>query len=269
MCIRDRRKVIYEQRGEIIDSETVDEVMYAMRAETVNAIVADACPPGSYPEQWNVEGMKERALNVLDLDLPIDAWMQEDAVDAEVFEERIQELADASAASKAAQVDPDTWRNVEKSVLIQTLDHHWKDHLATLDALRQAIFLRAYAQKQPINEYKQEAFALFERMLQNIREDVTRTMARIDFQYQEPEAMPLPELPDFLTTHIDPFTGEDNSADIDAGELGVIANTLPPMQTPRPDMPEGENPYAALEISRNAPCPCGSGRKYKHCHGQL
>jgi len=267
--MNDQRKVIYEQRGEIIDSETVDEVMAAMRAETVNSIVADACPPGSYPEQWNIEAMKERTANILDLTPPIDDWMQEDAVDAEVFEERIQELADASAASKAAQVDPDTWRNVEKSVLIQTLDHHWKDHLATLDALRQAIFLRAYAQKQPINEYKQEAFALFERMLQNIREDVTRTMARIDFQYQEPEAMPLPELPDFLTTHIDPFTGEDNSADIDAGELGVIANTLPPMQTPRPDMPEGENPYAALEISRNAPCPCGSGRKYKHCHGQL
>ena len=267
--MNDQRKVIYEQRGEIIDSETVDEVMAEMRAETVNAIVADACPPGSYPEQWDIEGMKERTQNILDLTPPIDAWLQEDAVEPEMFEERIQALADAAAAEKAAQVDPDTWRNVEKSVLIQTLDHHWKDHLSTLDALRQAIFLRAYAQKQPINEYKQEAFALFERMLQNIREDVTRTIARIDFQFQEPEAMPLPDLPDFLTTHIDPFTGEDNSADIDAGELGVIANTLPPMQAPRPDMPEGENPYAALEISRNAPCPCGSGRKYKHCHGQL
>ena len=81
--------------------------------------------------------------------------------------------------------------------------------------------------------------------------------------------MPLPDLPDFLTTHIDPFTGDDNSADIDGGDLGVIANTLPPMQAPRPDLPEGENPYAALDISRNAPCPCGSGRKYKHCHGTI
>ena len=267
--MNDQRKVIYEQRGEIIDSETVDEVMMAMRAETVNAIVADACPPGSYPEQWNIEQMKERTANILDLAPPIDAWMQEDAVDAEVFEERIQELADAAAAGKAEQVDAETWKGIEKSILLQTLDHHWKEHLSTLDALRQVVFLRAYAQKQPINEYKQEAFALFERMLQNIREDVTRTVARIDFQFQEPEPMPLPDLPDFLTTHIDPFTGEDNSGDIDAGELGVIANTLPPMQSPRPDLPEGENPYAALEISRNAPCPCGSGRKYKHCHGQL
>ena len=267
--MNDQRKVIYEQRGEIIDSETVDEVMAAMRAETVNAIVADACPPGSYPEQWDVETMKERLAGILNLQPPIDDWMEEDAVDAEIFEERIQQMADANAADKAAQVDEATWKSVEKSILLQTLDHHWKDHLSTLDALRQAIFLRAYAQKQPINEYKQEAFALFERMLSNIREDVTRTVARIDFQFQDPEPMPLPDLPDFLTTHIDPFTGEDDSADIDAGDLGVIASTLPPMQAPRPDMPEGENPYAALEISRNAPCPCGSGRKYKHCHGTI
>ncbi|HEV2598992.1 preprotein translocase subunit SecA [Sphingopyxis sp.] len=267
--MNDQRKVIYEQRGEIIDSETVDDVMLAMRAETVNAIVADACPPGSYPEQWNIEQMKERVANILDLEPPIDAWMQEDAVDPEMFEERIQAQADAIAAEKAALVDAETWKGIEKSVLLQTLDHHWKEHLATLDALRQVVFLRAYAQKQPINEYKQEAFALFERMLSNIREDVTRTVARIDLRFEEPEPMPLPDLPDFLTTHIDPFTGEDNSGDIDAGTLGVIANTLPPMQVPKPDLPEGENPYAELEISRNAPCPCGSGRKYKHCHGAI
>jgi preprotein translocase subunit SecA len=267
--MNDQRKVIYEQRGEIIDSETVDEVMLAMRAETVNAIVADACPAGSYPEQWDIEQMKERTLNILDLSPPIDEWMQEDAVDPEIFEERIQAQAEAVAAEKAAQVDEETWKGIEKSVLLQTLDHHWKEHLATLDALRQVVFLRAYAQKQPINEYKQEAFALFERMLSNIREDVTRTIARLDLRYEEPEAMALPDLPDFLTTHIDPFTGDDNSADIDGGDLGVIANTLPPMQSPRPDMPAGENPYATLDISRNAPCPCGSGRKYKHCHGVI
>ncbi|MGL3819738.1 preprotein translocase subunit SecA [Sphingopyxis sp. R3-92] len=267
--MNDQRKVIYEQRGEIIDSETVDEVMIAMRAETVNAIVADACPAGSYPEQWNIEQMKERVANILDLQPPIDDWMQEDAVDPEIFEQRIQQLADAVAAEKAAQVDEETWKGIEKSVLLQTLDHQWKEHLSTLDALRQVVFLRAYAQKQPINEYKQEAFALFERMLSNIREDVTRTIARLELRMEEPEPMPLPELPDFLTTHIDPFTGDDNSADIDDGSIGVIANTLPPMQIPRPDMPQGENPYADLELSRNAPCPCGSGRKYKHCHGAI
>ena len=267
--MNDQRKVIYDQRGEIIDSDTVDDAMDAMRAETVNSIVADACPPGSYPEQWDIAQMKARIADVLELTPPLEAWMEEDEVDPEIFEERIQKMAEDAAAAKAAQVDPETWRGIEKSILLQTLDHHWKEHLSTLDALRQVVFLRAYAQKQPINEYKQEAFALFERMLQNIREDVTRTVARIDFQFQEPEPLPLPDLPDFLTTHIDPFTGEDNSADIDGGSLGVIADTLPPMAAPRPDLPEGENPYAAMEISRNAPCPCGSGRKYKHCHGAL
>jgi preprotein translocase subunit SecA len=135
------------------------------------------------------------------------------------------------------------------------------------------VFLRAYAQKQPINEYKQEAFALFEKMLTTIREDVTRTVATLQLRIEAAEAMPLPDLPDFLTTHIDPFTGEDNSADIDDGSLGMIANTLPPMQSVRPPLPEGvgegNNPYANMEISRNAPCPCGSGRKYKHCHGAI
>src|SRR5690606_20480195 len=149
-------------------------------------------PPGSYPEQWDIEGLKARVENVLDLTPPIDAWMQEDAVEPEIFEERLQALAEEHVAAKAGSVEAETWRSVQKSVLLQTLDHHWKEHLATLDALRQAVFLRAYAQKQPINEYKQEAFGLFERMLTHIREDVTRTIARIEFRTEEPEPMPLP-----------------------------------------------------------------------------
>ncbi|HET6538202.1 MAG TPA: preprotein translocase subunit SecA [Sphingopyxis sp.] len=267
--MNDQRKVIYEQRGEIIDSETVDDVMTAMRAETVNSIVADACPPGSYPEQWEISALKERISNVLDLSPPIDAWMEEDAVEPEMFDERLQVLADEHVAAKSADVDEATWRSIQKSVLLQTLDHHWKEHLATLDALRQAVFLRAYAQKQPINEYKQEAFGLFERMLSNIREDVTRTIARLEFRSEEPEPLPLPELPDFLTTHIDPFTGEDNSADEDAGTRGLIPDALPPFQIPRPAAADGGNPYADMALSRNDPCPCGSGRKYKHCHGAV
>ncbi len=267
--MNDQRKVVYEQRGEIIDSETVADVMDDMRIETVNALVGEACPPGSYPEQWDIEGLKARVENVLDLTPPIEAWMQEDAVEPELFEERLQALAEEHVAGKASSVEAETWRSVQKSVLLQTLDHHWKEHLATLDALRQAVFLRAYAQKQPINEYKQEAFGLFERMLTHIREDVTRTIARIEFRSEEPEPMPLPELPDFLTTHIDPFTGDDNSADIDAGTRGLITTSLPPRQVPHAPAGAGDNPYAEMEISRNDPCPCGSGRKYKHCHGAV
>jgi preprotein translocase subunit SecA len=162
---------------------------------------------------------------------------------------------------------------VEKSILLQSLDHHWKDHLAMLDALRQVVHLRAYAQKKPIDEYKHEAFAMFERMLGQIREGVTRTLAFAQFSYNDPEFQALPEMPDFITTHIDPFTGEDDSADIDA-ETGNIISRLPPMQMARPEMPqvEGQGDVAVEDmqnISRNAPCPCGSGRKFKHCHGAL
>ncbi len=141
-----------------------------------------------------------------------------------------------------------------------------------LDALRQVVHLRAYAQKKPIDEYKHEAFAMFERMLGQIREDVTRTLAWAQFGYAEPE-LELPEIPDFITHHIDPFTGEDDSADID-GSTGNIISRLPPFQIPQPEMPQQSiGGDVAVEdmpsVSRNAPCPCGSGRKFKHCHGQL
>ena len=268
--MNDQRKVIYEQREDIMDADTVNDVLTDMRAETANALVGDACPPGSYPEHWNIEGLKERVRDVFNLDMPIEKWVEEDSVDPEEFENRILAAGDAEVLEKSSKLDPDHWHNVEKSILLQTLDHHWKEHLATLDALRQVVFLRAYAQKTPINEYKQEAFGLFERMLGNIREDVTRIVAHADFEQREPELLDqdLPELPDFLTTHIDPFTGDDNSDDFDAGTAGLLADTLPPLQIARPEMPD-LNPYAGQTISRNAPCPCGSGRKYKQCHGAV
>ncbi|SFP62861.1 preprotein translocase subunit SecA [Sphingomonas rubra] len=267
--MNDQRKVIYEQRSDIMDAETVGEMVEDMRAETVNIVVGEACPPNSYPEQWDVQGMKTRAAEVLNLDLPVEDWMAEEAIDPEIVQERVQAAADAAIADKAASLEPETWTQVEKSILLQHLDHHWKEHLSTLDALRQVVHLRAYAQKTPINEYKQEAFALFQRMLDNIREDVTRTIAHANFQFEAPTA--LPELPDFITTHFDPFTGEDNSADIDAGTRGFVTTQLPPMQIVRPESQDiGQDP-AEWEgrVNRNAPCPCGSGRKYKHCHGAV
>ncbi|MBW6527160.1 preprotein translocase subunit SecA [Sphingomonas sp. RHCKR7] len=265
--MNDQRKVIYEQRADIMDAETVGEVVSDMRAETVNAIVGESCPPNSYPEQWNIEGMKARLADILNLELPIDEWLKEDAIDPEIVTERVQAEADAAVASKSADLEPETWTQVEKSILLQNLDHHWKEHLSTLDALRQVVHLRAYAQKTPINEYKQEAFNLFQRMLDAIREDVTKTIAHAQFRMQEPP--PLPELPDFITTHFDPFTGEDNSNDIDAGTLGLVTTQLPPLQIPQPTAADlGADPASwEGQVSRNAPCPCGSGRKYKHCHG--
>ena len=269
--MNDQRKVIYEQRSEIMDADTVGDVVEDMRHETVNAIVADSCPPGTYPEQWDVEQLKTRVKEVLDLEPPIDVWLEEDSVEPELIETRLAELADAEFEAKAAKVDPEVWPQIEKQILLESLDHNWKEHLATLDALRQVVFLRAYAQKKPLDEYKQEAFGLFERMLETIRESVTKTIALARFERAEEMQVPaLPELPDFLTTHIDPLTGEDDTNDIDGGTLGTVSTALPPRQ----GVPAGSGALGgevdtmAKPASRNAPCPCGSGRKYKHCHGK-
>ena len=263
--MNDQRKVIYDQRSEIMDAEAVDDIIEDMLNDTVNNLVGDHCPEGTYPEQWDVDGLKQKCAEVLGLAPDIDSWLQEDGLEPEIIETRIADLATARFKAKGADLDQTLWRQVEKSILLQTLDHHWKEHLSTLDALRQVIYLRAYAQKNPVNEYKQEAFGLFERMLGAIREGVTKTIATNDFRAEEELVPPqLPELPDFLTTHIDPFTGEDDSNDIDAGSLGFVTTTIQ-----RPAIASGANdPFAGNpDLRRNDPCPCGSGQKYKHCHG--
>jgi preprotein translocase subunit SecA len=265
--MNDQRKVIYEQRADIMDAESVSDVITDMRAETIVAIVAVNCPEGTYPEQWNVANLKESIDEVLGLQPPIDDWLQEEAVDQEMITERLLALAEETMASKLVGFEAERWRDVEKQILLQTLDHHWKEHLATLDALRQVIHLRSYAQKKPIDEYKQEAFLLFERLLVAIREEVTRVLMRAQVQLEE---TPLPVLPDFITQHLDPFSGDDDTADIDAATGAVLSNLPPLANIPQPPLPRGEARGGVVEapISRNAPCPCGSGKKYKHCHGQ-
>ena len=201
------------------------------------------------------------------MEAPVDHWLQEDAVDPQMIRERLQRLADESMAAKLEGVELERWGDVEKQILIQTLDHHWKDHLATLDALRQVIHLRSYAQKKPIDEYKQEAFLLFERLLVSIREEVTRVLMRAQVQL---EHSPPPVLPDFITQHLDPFSGDDDTADIDAA-TGAVLSSVPFINIPQQPMPQAGSQSSVTEapISRNAPCPCGSGKRYKHCHGQL
>jgi preprotein translocase subunit SecA len=259
--MNDQRKVIYEQRADIMDSEAIADVVVDMRHDTINALVADACPQGSYPEQWDVAGLKQRTSDILGLDIPLEQWMAEDGLEPDMVEERITELSDAQMAAKVSGDDAEVWRQVEKSVLLERLDFHWKEHLATLDALRQVVFLRAYAQKTPINEYKHEAFGLFEKMLETIREEVTRILCVSQLQFTQPSDFALPELPDFLTTHIDPFTGENDAMPAMPGAQAMLGN-LGGMATE-----PGHDPYAGMGLSRNAACPCGSGRKYKHCHG--
>jgi preprotein translocase subunit SecA len=263
--MNDQRKVIYEQRADIMDAATIGDVVEDMRSETVNTIVGEACPPNTYPEQWDVPLLKERVNQVFGLQPPVDDWLQEEAIEPEMLVERIRGLADAQIAEKMQELEPETYITVEKNILLQSLDHHWKEHLSMLDALRQVVHLRAYAQKKPIDEYKHEAFQMFERMLGTIREDVTRTLAFARFSFADPG---LPEMPDFITSHIDPLTGEDDSADIDA-DTGQIFSRLPPLAIGQPMIPDDLMVADAPPVSRNTPCPCGSGRKYKHCHGQL
>ncbi|GAA5057222.1 preprotein translocase subunit SecA [Erythrobacter westpacificensis] len=272
--MNDQRKVIYEQRSEIMDSERVDDVVLDMRQDAIGSLVTEACPPGSYPEQWDVAGLKEKVAEVLGLNPPIDDWMEEDAVEPELIEERLQDLAEQRLTERTAEIPEESWRRVEKSILLERLDYHWKEHLATLDALRQVVFLRAYAQKQPINEYKQEAFGLFQTMLDTLREDVTKVLLTAELRpAAPPPPRALPDLPDFLTGHVDPFTGDDNSNDGDGSErmqplFGTLASS-PVASTGTAGSAERENPYADKNVSRNAPCPCGSGNKYKHCHGAV
>ncbi|KUO55608.1 MAG: preprotein translocase subunit SecA [Sphingomonadales bacterium BRH_c3] len=268
--MNDQRKVIYEQRGEIMEAERVDDVVDDMRHDTVNAIVGEACPPGSYPEQWDIQGLKEKVEEVFGLTPPIESWLEEDHVEPELLEERILAAANEVMERKIADADVNIWRQVEKSVLLERLDYHWKEHLATLDALRQVIWMRGIAQKQPINEYKQEAFGLFELMLDSLREDVTKILIKSELRIQQPQARTLPDLPDFLTGHIDPFTGLDDSNDGDGSDqrpalFGALAGSA--RAAFGPGGSNADNPFADMDVNRNSPCPCGSGNKYKHCHG--
>jgi len=247
-----------------MDSEAVGDVVVDMRHETVNAIVAANCPPGSYPEQWNVEALQAQAADALGLSVPVDEWVKEARVDPEMVVERLLAESDAMMAAKAAAVPPGSWIQIEKNFLLQALDHHWKEHLATLDALRNVIHLRAYAQKTPLNEYKSEAFALFERMLTQVREDVSRMLANASFDFEPSQPGPLPS---FVTTHIDPFTGENDAfgprGNLPAGALAFAQNATAALTDVHPD----EVADWQRTVSRNALCPCGSGNKFKHCHG--
>jgi preprotein translocase subunit SecA len=280
--MNDQRKVIYEQRADIMDAEAVGDVVTDMRSETVNAMVGESCPPNTYPEQWDIPNLKARVMEIFGFEPPVEDWLKEESVDPEMLVDRLEALTTQQLEDKIKDIPAESYVQVEKSILLQSLDHHWKEHLAMLDALRQVIHLRAYAQKKPIDEYKHEAFGLFERMLVSIREDVTRTLGlatftmpppQTDFELPIGEFQPLPDfnmqvLPEFITTHIDPLSGDDDTADIDAG-TGTILSRLPPLQFEQPAMPDGANVAELATVSRNAPCPCGSGLKYKHCHGQL
>lgn len=264
--MNDQRKVIFDQRVELMKDETVAETITDMRHDVVEELVAKHVPENAYPEQWDVAGLKEDVKRLLDLDLPIDEWAKEEGIADEELLQRIERRADERMAAKVAQWGPDVLRYVEKSILLQTLDHLWREHLVMLEHLRQVIGLRGYGQRDPLNEYKAEAFNLFEAMTGNLREAVTSQLMRVEIVQAPPEDQ-VPQLPPMQASHANPITGEDELALAEAGaetlaRAGITSSSVPAAER----NPNDQNSWG--KVGRNEPCPCGSGKKFKHCHGR-
>lgn len=260
--MNDQRKVIYEQRKELMAATDVADDIVDMRHQVVEDMVATAIPEKAYTDQWNVDLLHEEVQRVFGLNLPVHDWAKEEGIADQEIRERLTDVTNRLMAEKAANVGPDVMRMVEKSLLLQLLDQSWKEHLLTLDHLRQGIGLRAYAQRDPLNEYKREAFNLFEEMLEGLRERVTSVLAHVQF-----EATPEPDLfrrPQQVMheTRTDPAQGIDAVAD-DASRDATITNRQASKAV------DPNNPETWGRVARNAPCPCGSGNKYKHCHGKV
>ncbi len=260
----DQRKVIFDQRVEWMKMDSVAEIVSDMRHIAVDELVAKHVPENAYPEQWDTVGLKAEIERVLSLDLPVDEWAKEEGIADEEILTRIERRADEHMASKVAQWGAETMRAVEKTVLLQTLDHLWRDHLVMLEHLRQVIGLRGYGQRDPLNEYKAEAYNLFEAMSQNLREQVTGYLMRIQVMDTPPEQNP--ELPYMEAHHINPENGGDyNMADAPLAPALVGGNG----NTVRAVDRNPSDPTSWGKVGRNEVCPCGSGKKYKHCHGRF
>ena len=257
--VNDQRKAVFEQRAEFMDAVDLSEVITEMRQDTIEDLVNRHLPPKAYAEQWDVAGLHEHVVSMLGMDLPIAAWAAEDGIANEEIQERLQQAADARAVEREAAVGAEQMRNIEKSFLLQMVDLQWREHLMHLDHLRNVIGLRGYAQRDPLNEYKTEAFSLFEKLLVDLRQNVTRWLMTVEFSYAEPEE-PAP-LTNYTEVHMDPLTGEN------AAEMGALPEGLSVAQ--REALPVAALPDGWQQTGRNSACPCGSGKKFKHCHGTL
>ena len=235
--MNDQRKVVFEQRRQIMDADEVAETITDMRQDVIADLVAEAIPQGSYADSWDGATLREGAARYLGLDVPAADWIAEDGMDGAGIEERLSEMAARRQAEKAASVGAEVMRRAEKSLLLQVLDQSWKEHLLALDQMKQSVSLRAYAQKNPLDEYKREAFTLFQYMLNHLRQTITSVMAHVVF---DPAPMDADAIGD----------GGGDGGGVVSGGADVGEKT--PQKTPR-----------------NAPCPCGSGKKFKHCHGAI
>jgi preprotein translocase subunit SecA len=262
--MNDQRKVVFEQRIDLMRDENVGETVADMRHTVIDELVTRHIPPNAYPEQWDTAGLKDELTRLLGVELPVDEWAKEEGIADEELRSRIERRADELMAAKVAQWGSEVLRYVEKSILLQTLDHLWREHLIMLEHLRQVIGLRGYGQRDPLNEYKSEAFHLFEALIQRLREGVTTQLMRVEIMSAPPqdeqESLPYMEAHKF-----DPTTGEDEMAFAEAAlaPAGNYGDAEPQVNRNPGD------PTTWGKVGRNEVCPCGSGKKYKHCHGRF
>ena len=258
--MNNQRREVYAQRREFMQADDVAETVADMRNEVVGNLVSRRIPEKAYAEQWETAELADDLKRLLNLDLPVEEWGREEGIDETGIRERIEAAADQHMASKAANFGPEMMRFVEKSLLLQVLDAVWKEHLLALDHLRQGIGLRAYGQRDPLNEYKSEAFNLFNGMLDELRERVTALLARVEFGPEAPPAeLFQPAEPSGVTLQYSdpaasaPYAGGDVLEAERPAEIGI----------------DPADPTTWKNTPRNAPCPCGSGKKFKHCHGKV
>jgi preprotein translocase subunit SecA len=261
--MNDQRKVIFDQRIEWMRDDVSAEVIADMRHEAVEDLVKKHVPENAYPEQWDTAGLKEELTRVLGLDLPVDQWAKEEGIADEELLTRVERKADEHMAGKVAKWGAELMRHIERTVLLQTLDHLWREHLVMLEHLRQVIGLRGYGQRDPLNEYKAEAFNLYEAMTKNLREVVTAQLMRVEVMPQPPEEQQLPYME---AHHVNPMTGEDDMSFADAPLAPAFAGNG---GTARAVERNPNDPSSWGKVGRNEVCPCGSGNKYKHCHGRF
>ena len=275
--MNDQRKVIYEQRRDLMEAEEISEVIKDMRHGVLEDTVRATIPPGAYAEKWDVEALDTELQRLLAMDLPVEDWAKEEGIaDAEMLE-RILDASDKRMAEKAANIGSEIWRRMEKGIALQMLDQHWKEHLLNLDHLRQGINLRAFGQRDPLNEYKAEAFALFEQMLDQINDAITMTLSYIEVNTDELDRkrVVIPGMGG--ATREDAYESRDDPAfDGKPGPEGQVVSAgsaqgqhIKTLQYPSKKEFNKDDPSTWGKVPRNAGCPCGSGKKYKHCHGKL
>jgi preprotein translocase subunit SecA len=271
--MNDQRKVVFEQRKDLMREEDVHETVEAMRMEVIDGLIERCIPSGAYAEQWEVASLHEEVLRLFALDLPVADWAKEEGIAEAEIRERINEAVARKMAAKNANIGPQQMRALEKQFLLWVLDHQWKDHLLSLDHLRQGIHLRAYGQRDPLNEYKREAFELFEAMLSQVRDEVTTILARIEPPSEGQIVAALHrQATNVKEGRQDPAAAPAAAAaeEETAGQdVRVTRRAQPVVSRQAAAELDSNDPSTWGKVPRNAPCPCQSGRKYKHCHGRL